>query len=408
MPRPAKAPRLDKRADSPHYFVRWHDGKEPRRTSTDTGDREEAESFLENFTKELNNPVIVAVDPEAPRSLSEVMIAEALGLYIENKIAGKPSQTQTATWVMRLLEFWGEVKVDAISEATITGKKGYIAHRRAKRGLKGQEAISYATIERELTVLRAAITWCWRNGKFLTQPLPIAKAPATAERDLWMEPQDVALLLDAAQPHVVLWCLIAISSGGRKSAILQVKWRGQVDFKARTLDLLKPGAVQNDKLRSKVPMTGILYDALLAASKIARTPYVIEYGFPKGKDAHGIEQFEYKPIVNIKTGFMRAARRAAWEAIRQARIATAAGDVPLRHQMIESAWRLKKVTPHTFRHTAATWMAQAGDSLAKIGGFIGHKDPRTTAKYAHHHPDHLRDLASSLDERFSRGVKSPK
>ncbi len=44
---------------------------------------------------------------------------------------------------------------------------------------------------------------------------------------------------------------------------------------------------------------------------------------------------------------------------------------------------------HTLRHTAASWMVQAGRPLYEVQGILGHKDPKMTMKYAHLAPGHL-------------------
>jgi site-specific recombinase XerD len=41
------------------------------------------------------------------------------------------------------------------------------------------------------------------------------------------------------------------------------------------------------------------------------------------------------------------------------------------------------VTPHVFRHSAATAMMQAGAGIADIAGLLGHKNLNTTTKYTH-------------------------
>jgi integrase len=75
------------------------------------------------------------------------------------------------------------------------------------------------------------------------------------------------------------------------------------------------------------------------------------------------------PVASVKHGFHRAA--------------TAAG--------------LKDVTPHTLRHTAATWMAQKGVSLWQIAGFLGHSSTAMIEQtYGHHSPDHLAEAARAL------------
>ena len=60
---------------------------------------------------------------------------------------------------------------------------------------------------------------------------------------------------------------------------------------------------------------------------------------------------------------------------------------------------LSDVTPHTLRHTCGTWMAQAGVSLDKIGGWLGHTDARTAQLDAHHHPDFMEEARNAVDRR---------
>jgi integrase len=43
--------------------------------------------------------------------------------------------------------------------------------------------------------------------------------------------------------------------------------------------------------------------------------------------------------------------------------------------------------PHVMRHTAATWLVQAGVDLYRVQALLGHEDFRTTQRYAHHAPD---------------------
>jgi integrase len=57
------------------------------------------------------------------------------------------------------------------------------------------------------------------------------------------------------------------------------------------------------------------------------------------------------------------------------------------------------VTPHTLRHTCATWMAQAGVQLRKIDEYLGHTDDRTTKNYEHHHPDYQDEAVAAFNRR---------
>jgi integrase len=93
---------------------------------------------------------------------------------------------------------------------------------------------------------------------------------------------------------------------------------------------------------------------LVDARELAVSNYVIEYGG--------------KPVLDIKRGFAAACRRA----------------------------KLEKVTPHTLRHTGATWLAQAGIPLWQIAGMLGDAVDTVTKHYAKHHPDNLREAVNAL------------
>jgi integrase len=51
----------------------------------------------------------------------------------------------------------------------------------------------------------------------------------------------------------------------------------------------------------------------------------------------------------------------------------------------------KELTPHSIRHTFASWLAIAGTPLRTIQELLGHADIRMTIRYAHLSPAHLRD-----------------
>jgi integrase len=52
---------------------------------------------------------------------------------------------------------------------------------------------------------------------------------------------------------------------------------------------------------------------------------------------------------------------------------------------------------HTFRHTAASWMVQAGTPLYVVQRILGHSTPMLTARYGHLQPDHLRSGIDAVD-----------
>jgi integrase len=78
-----------------------------------------------------------------------------------------------------------------------------------------------------------------------------------------------------------------------------------------------------------------------------------------------------KPIGNIKKGFAAACKRAG----------------------IEGA------TPHTLRHTAATWRMQSGRPIPEIARYLGMTEKTLIDTYGHFHPDWLRAAANAVRKR---------
>ncbi len=56
----------------------------------------------------------------------------------------------------------------------------------------------------------------------------------------------------------------------------------------------------------------------------------------------------------------------------------------------------KHVTTHTLRHTAATWLRQAGGDARLIAEYLGHADLSTVSRYAHVASQEMHDAVQSL------------
>jgi integrase len=153
---------------------------------------------------------------------------------------------------------------------------------------------------------------------------------------------------------VRLFITLAIATGARMSAILQLKWE-QVDFKGRTIDFNARGREQTNKRRPIVRMNDKAFAALEEAACGSMSDHVIEW--------------DGKPVKSIKKAIRSAAERSGFAC-----------------------------SPHVFRHTAAVWMAQADVPMQKIAQFMGHTSTRVTERtYARYSPSFLKDAAAALE-----------
>lgn len=63
---------------------------------------------------------------------------------------------------------------------------------------------------------------------------------------------------------------------------------------------------------------------------------------------------------------------------------------------VKDAGLVGKVTPHTLRHTAATWLMQAGVDPWEAAGFLGMTVEMLSSRYGHHHPGHLNNAKTAF------------
>ena len=168
-----------------------------------------------------------------------------------------------------------------------------------------------------------------------------------------------ALLAACRQRHIRTFITLAITTGARMTAILELTW-DRVDFDRGILDLKAPenmGSIARPmKGRAVVPMNQTLTAALLAAREKARTQYVIEWAGQR--------------VSSVKKGLATTAQAAG---------------VPGVHA-------------HLFRHSAAVWMAEDGRAMTEIAQYLGHENSRTTERvYARYSPTYLKGAAACLE-----------
>jgi hypothetical protein len=62
------------------------------------------------------------------------------------------------------------------------------------------------------------------------------------------------------------------------------------------------------------------------------------------------------------------------------------------------------VTPHTLRHTAATWLMQRGVPIWQAAGYLGMSAAMIERTYGHHHPDYMRGAAAAITTKQPMNV----
>lgn len=266
-------------------------------------------------------------------------VADLWPAYVADRVANGVAVKRFSLW-KALEPHFGYKLGKAITKADC---RDYIAARR-KIGRTN------STIRTELEILRACLRW------HLGDDAPVISAPPPSKaRDRYLSKAERDRLLEVIEtPHVRLFVILALTTGARMSALLDLTW-DRVNFQHGTLDLNPAGRDITNKRRTVLPMNSRARIELEKAHEARLSDYVIEYAG--------------KPIKSVKTAVKAAARRAG---------------VPC--------------SPHVFRHTAAVWMAEADVPMDKIAQFLGHTTTRITyATYARFSPRYMEDGARALD-----------
>jgi integrase len=251
---------------------------------------------------------------------------------------------------------------------------------------------------RDLEDLRAAINHHAREG--LHRGLVrVALPPKGPGRDRWLSRSEAATLLWACwryrevqtrrrgplknqkietgkRPlrHIARFILIGLYTGTRAGAIASASpyretGRSYVDLENGIFYRLAQGRRPTKKRQPPAPIP----DRLLA--------HMRRWVRTRAIDSHFVE-FNGAAIKSVKSGFRSA--------VGLAKLSTEAG----------------KVTPHTLRHTAATWLMQRGADPWKAAGFLGMSVEVLLDTYGHHHPEFLREAAAAITTKPSKNIVS--
>lgn len=220
------------------------------------------------------------------------------------------------------------------------------AYHRARRNI----GKSNSTIKTELEFLRACL-----RMRYGVQAPRLWMPPESKPRDRYLTPAERDKLLKSIDaPHVRLFVILALTTGARMSALLDLKW-DQVDFEHGTIDLNPAGREKTNKRRAVVPIN-------------SRARAALEEAF-KGRQSDNVIEYNGEPIKSVRKAIRQAAARSK---------------VPC--------------SPHVFRHTAGVMMAQADVPLQKIAQYLGHTSTRVTERvYARYSPSFMKDASAALD-----------
>ncbi len=355
MPRRAKPPRLwlEEREGRESKWIILDSGRKIS-TGIDRADAEGAARALEAYISEK-------YEPSGSSNPASVSIAEVLENYLRLHVPNLGEQANPRRHVRDLVEWWAGKTV-----ADVKGKscREYFEWRktRAAYGAKGD-----TTASRDLATLRAAIR-LWHKEHTLSM-VPVVSIPEPSDpRDEWLTRDQVAHLLRVVRKrpksaHLARLILIGVYSGTRSGAVLGLRWMpstdgGWVDLEH---DLMYRRGRGKSETKKRTPPVRI-HARLLPHLRRWRDEDV----------ARGITH-----VIHFNQGPVKKLRRS-WDSAR------------------EIAGFDQHFVLHSFRHTATTWMLQAGVPIWEVSGYVGMSVKTIEKVYGHHCPDYQNKAASAI------------
>jgi integrase len=335
---------------------------------------QEAECALSDYLLSKHAP------NRTPKPVENTSVAEVLSLYHHDKVGGIEHETRRREFVRRvgrLNDFFGRMTLTEINKASC---EEYVAKRKAPQGAR-----------RDLEDLRAAINY-HASLKLHHAVIKVTMPEKSNPRERWLDRSEAARLVWAAwryrevqsihsgnrkgRPietakyplrHVARFILIGLYTGTRAGAIataspFQGLGLSYVDLTRGIYNRLAKGKRRTKKRQPPVRLP----PRLLAHMR---------RWFDKGIIAKHFVEFNGKPVASVKKGFAHAARLAR---------------LP-RH--------VGNVTPHTLRHTAATWLMQRGADPWQAAGYLGMSVQTLLENYGHHHPDFMSGAIEAITQK---------
>ena len=277
-------------------------------------------------------------------------------------IIDKHFTEKEAQYVRHMLQFWhkelGRKLLREIASPILIECRDKLATHKKPNG----DMYSPSTVNRYLVsvshIFKVAMNeWGWIKENPMKN---VSSVKESKGRDRYLSNIEKSKLLDVCakseSPYLYPVIMIALTTGGRRSEIMNLEWR-DIDFKR---DRIIYRDTKNTETRS-VPMVDTVKIELKKLRSVPRidTPYV----FPR-KDG-------LKPL-EIKKHWLKAFEEAG----------------------------LKDFKFHDLRHTAASYLAMSGSSLLEIAQILGHKTMDMVKRYAHLTDNHTAMAVGRMNKMF--------
>ena len=274
-----------------------------------------------------------------PTPSTSPLIADVLLAYAKEHLPSTRAAAKAAHNISNLSPFWANK-----TAADVTGPN-------CKEYAKDRPPVA---ARRDLEVLRASLYyWHEHYG-------PLARMPAVSlpekpsPRDRWLTREEAKRLRLAAKgtPHLYRFIILALKTGSRSGVLLRLEW-SWIDLDRGLMNRRGPKETESGTKRTPPVRLGRSLVRLLKRWKKR-----------DGKVKH-VVHYNGLPVQKLRRSFATACEVAG----------------------------LKGVSPHTLRHTRATWLMQEGIDPWEASGHLGMSMRTLETTYGKHSPDYQKNAS---------------
>lgn len=292
-------------------------------------------------------------------------LGELVDRYISDVLPKKTKNKRTKSIQKQQLEWWkakiGSYLLSDITPALIAQNRDKLGKEEIRKGVER----SPSTVVRYMAALSHAYTMAMREWMWV-EDSPMRKVSKPKEprgRVRFLSDDERKRLLKACKdtPHPYLYTIVvlALATGMRQGEIMAIRW-DDVNIKDGFIILHE---TKNGE-RRRIPLAG-------------HTKEIMKALFDKREIASPLVFADFKKRVKGKAAHMDN----AWKAV-------------------VKAAKLEDFRFHDLRHSAASYLAMNGASLAEIAEVLGHKTLQMVKRYAHLSEAHTSKVVAAMNKRI--------
>jgi len=276
--------------------------------------------------------------PSSGAVLCSAVLAQYLAEHVQMNCADPGRQNIICAHLNR---FFGN---KPIKDIRIPNSRAYATFRNA----------SSSTVKRELSTLMAAANFCRRWGSLPAGEMPVVEFPKVKKSKVkFFTVDQIGDLIKESYGPLRVFIVIGYFTGARRAAIEGLKW-SQVDTEHRVVDFHDYSRPETRKRNGLCPINDAVAKQLNRMK--ARFPDS-EYVF------NGTPNF-YRPFVKLCARMLPGV----------------------------------KAHPHMLRHSRATHLLEAGQSIYRVAGLLGDTVATVERNYGHHTPEHAAGAVAPGDD----------